>query len=255
MFRLTTIILPILISISLLLPPPLFAQKLPPHLPKQQKPELPKLPMPNPIPIPNPTHIPIVPPHNNVIKPAFPIRRHRGRKSLPPGAGLEFLTTHNKIRAKFGEPPLVWSHRLAGYAHRHGSKLAINCSSLIHSGGPFGENLFWALRDHWTPEQIVESWANEGKFYDIKTKVCSLGNKKCGHFTQIVWSDTRMVGCQRLKCGRQGIIGICSYDPPGNFLNESPFETAKKKLSAVAVATKAARKLAGLPFKVRKPGL
>ena len=41
-----------------------------------------------------------------------------------------------------------------------------------------------------------------------------------GHFTQLVWKQTRSVGCGRVDCnGKNGVEGwflVCEYWPPGN---------------------------------------
>ncbi|GMH10113.1 hypothetical protein Nepgr_011954 [Nepenthes gracilis] len=191
---------------------------------------------------------PIRPPPN-VIKPPLHPPRRPGRKAWGHRSGtFEFLATHNKIRAQYGEPPLTWSRKLARYARRYGAKIAVNCT-MVHSGGPLRREPFWALRDRWTASMIVESWASEGEFYD-KTKGCSLGLDECGHFTQIVWRGTKQVGCRRIQCQTKGIIGICVYDPPGNYDDESPFSSAENNLlpEMTAVTTPAAP-----PLKPRLP--
>ena len=38
-------------------------------------------------------------------------------------------------------------------------------------------------------------------------------NPGTGHFTQIVWKDTKKVGC-----GVAGSFAVCRYQPAGNFL-------------------------------------
>ncbi|XP_021745543.1 pathogenesis-related protein 1C-like [Chenopodium quinoa] len=136
----------------------------------------------------------------------------------------EFLLAHNNVRAKYGMPPLIWDKRLAHYARRHASKLVGNCS-MVHSVGQYGENLFWGKLEHWTPSRIVEDWAKESEFFDLKGGKCTKDWTECGHFTQIIWADTTRVGCNRLKCvgSNKGYIGICNYDPPGNVVNQSPF--------------------------------
>ncbi|GAB2300533.1 hypothetical protein Dimus_034573 [Dionaea muscipula] len=157
------------------------------------------------------------------------LHHHPGRKSLPEGDALEFLIAHNKVRAQYGEPPLKWSRRLARFAHRHGRNLVTSCSA-VHSDGPHGENLFRSRKKYWSPQRIVESWAAEAEAYDAKNKNCNTGISQCGHFTQIVWRDTLKVGCQILPCvGEPGVIAVCNYDPPGNFINESPFDSIHNK--------------------------
>jgi len=37
-------------------------------------------------------------------------------------------------------------------------------------------------------------WADEEKCYDYDSNTCAEGHM-CGHYTQIVWSTTRKLGC------------------------------------------------------------
>ncbi|XWS32045.1 hypothetical protein CRYUN_Cryun23aG0127500 [Craigia yunnanensis] len=140
---------------------------------------------------------------------------------FPQSEKQQFLNAHNKVRANAGEPLFVWDETLASYARTWANKRILDCS-MIHSLGPYGENIFWGGRDHWTPKDAVKSWVKEHKFYNRKTNAC-LPGKLCGHYTQIVWRDSIKVGCARVKCLNGGIFMICSYDPPGNYVNENPF--------------------------------
>ncbi|KAL4605239.1 hypothetical protein ACB092_09G014500 [Castanea dentata] len=133
----------------------------------------------------------------------------------------QFLSAHNKVRKMYDEPPLKWNRKLARYARRWAAKRAFDCR-MVHSYGPYGENLFWAKHDHWTPSEAVKSWVEEKKYYDPRKKACAQGHM-CGHYTQVVWRDTKRVGCARTNCKNGGLYVICVYDPPGNYVNESPF--------------------------------
>ncbi|XP_041025671.1 pathogenesis-related protein 1C [Juglans microcarpa x Juglans regia] len=135
----------------------------------------------------------------------------------------EFLFAHNKVRQHFNEPLLKWDKKLARYARRWATKRSNDCK-MIHSYGPYGENLFWGKRDHWTPTEAVQSWVREHKFYNSGNNEC-LPGEMCGHYTQVVWRDTARLGCTRKKCQNGGLFVICVYDPPGNYVNESPFGT------------------------------
>ncbi|XP_030451416.2 pathogenesis-related protein 1C [Syzygium oleosum] len=135
----------------------------------------------------------------------------------------EFIQAHNKVRLGLGEPPLKWDKSLAKYSRRFASKRAADCK-MIHSYGPYGENIFWGAQAAWSPSQVVDSWVSESKFYNARNNACATG-QMCGHYTQIVWRDSARVGCAWVACLNGGMYAICSYDPPGNYVNESPFSS------------------------------
>jgi PadR family transcriptional regulator len=44
----------------------------------------------------------------------------------------------------------------------------------------------------------------------------------CGHYTQIVWSNTREVGCGVARDSNRE-VWVCNYNPPGNWIGERPY--------------------------------
>lgn len=134
-----------------------------------------------------------------------------------------FLQAHNRVRAAVGEKPLQWDRKLARFARRWANQRRGNCD-MVHSMGPYGENLFWGGPGaEWKAEQAVVEWAKEAEDYDRDSNACTPG-KMCGHFTQMVWNDTDKVGCALVNCVKGGVIITCNYDPPGNYVGESPFQ-------------------------------
>ncbi|KAJ6425538.1 hypothetical protein OIU84_026167 [Salix udensis] len=106
-----------------------------------------------------------------------------GRKPLSKPS--EFLAAHNKIRATHNLTNLSWNRVLARYARRWANRRVDDCKNLEHSpNSPFGENLFWGLRDHWNASEVVEFWGDEVRNYDPVSNEC-LGSSVCGHYTQI----------------------------------------------------------------------
>ncbi|KAK9071450.1 hypothetical protein SSX86_010019 [Deinandra increscens subsp. villosa] len=137
----------------------------------------------------------------------------------------EFLEAHNKARAQAGLPPFTYDQTLADFANKHALSHARDCA-LTHSDGSYGENLFWGSASKslkWRPKDAVYAWVKEQKYYNRKANTCMPG-QKCGHYTQIMWRDTKKIGCARSNCNGKSSYMVCEYDPPGNFEGLSPFD-------------------------------
>ena len=97
----------------------------------------------------------------------------------------------------------------------------------MHSGGPYGENIFWGSGGGagWSASDAVASWVAEKRWYDHGSNSCSAPEgRSCGHYTQVVWRDSTAVGCARVVCDNGGGVFItCNYNPPGNVVGQSPY--------------------------------
>ncbi|MDJ0644313.1 MAG: CAP domain-containing protein [Erythrobacter sp.] len=134
-----------------------------------------------------------------------------------------WLAAHNAERAEFGSRPLEWNGELAQDARRWARKLAregrIRHAPIDAREGQ-GENLWMGTRGYFRPEQMIDSFASEKRHFRSGTfpQVSSTGNwADVGHYTQIVWRDTRKVGCA-LEQGRQFDVLVCRYWPAGNVI-------------------------------------
>ena len=64
--------------------------------------------------------------------------------------------------------------------------------------------------------------ASERSNYSYDSNSCAPG-EDCGHYTHIVWRDTREVGCG-VATGADGSgVWVCNYNPAGNVDSESPY--------------------------------
>jgi hypothetical protein len=100
----------------------------------------------------------------------------------------------------------------------------------MHSGGDYGENLFWVSGSHPEPSVVVDSWYSEVDCYTygtfMGTDSCGAACDRfggCGHYTQVVWRDTQRIGCGMATCSGGAEIWTCNYDPPGNYLRQAPY--------------------------------
>ena len=126
---------------------------------------------------------------------------------------------HNSIRRNLGLPPLAWSDRLAARAQEWAQNLLATGKFMHNPKTPHGENLYEITGAQALPDEVVRAWASEARDYDYRSNRCK---GTCGHYTQIVWRDTKEVGCGAAG-GIKRQIWVCEYDPPGNVIGQRPY--------------------------------
>jgi pathogenesis-related protein 1 len=131
----------------------------------------------------------------------------------------DFLGAHNRGRAKVGTPPLAWSDTLASKAQQWATSLIDRGVFAPRRDGQFGQNLFEISGGHATPARVVAAWMSEETNYHHETNSCTA---RCGHYTQVVWRNTKLVGCGVAR-NEQREVWVCDYDPPGNVVGEKPY--------------------------------
>jgi pathogenesis-related protein 1 len=131
----------------------------------------------------------------------------------------EMLDAHNAVRSRVGLPPLVWSDQLAQVGQEWANHLIATGALSHRPNNRYGENIYAISGGHATPAEVVDLWAKEARGYDIRSNTCS---DVCGHYTQIVWSKTRAVGCA-VATDRRREVWVCNYDPPGNVIGYRPY--------------------------------
>ena len=138
----------------------------------------------------------------------------------------ELLTAQNRYRAELGEPPLVWSDKLAGSARAWAQHLADEVHALQHSGAVnTGENIATWPAGHATLTRLVKIWGDEKKYF-VDASFPGVSNtgdwNVVAHYSQLVWRKTTEVGCGLATGGGQDYL-VCQYNPMGNFDGEKPF--------------------------------
>lgn len=138
----------------------------------------------------------------------------------------EILDAHNRYRESVGVAPLVWSQRLARAAQAWADALS---ARLQFSHDPSvedqGENLWMGTAGFFSLTQMIDAWGSEAQnFTDgVFPNVSSTGNWfDVGHYTQMVWSATRAVGCGGTTGSDGNYRLVCRYSPPGNVIGERP---------------------------------
>jgi len=126
---------------------------------------------------------------------------------------------HNALRAyedAANMELMAWNVSLA----REAAALAAKCK-FEHDRG--GQNIAGGGRmDPKNLAPIIDRLYGEKKHYNFDSITCS---KVCAHYTQVVWADSRSVGCAFHRCPHEKLntIMVCNYWPVGNYLGERPY--------------------------------
>lgn len=131
----------------------------------------------------------------------------------------DYLNAHNAARGQVNVGALRWDDRVAAYAQSYANRMAGTCN-LVHSGGPYGENLAGSSGDL-SATAAVGLWVGERQFYNYNSNSCNGG--ECLHYTQVVWRNSVGLGCARVRCTNGGTFVICNYNPPGNYVGQRPY--------------------------------
>lgn len=128
------------------------------------------------------------------------------------------MAAHNLHRRYHRSPDLVWNTELAKSA----KDVAETCV-FKHSNKGYGENLYASSPSSSFKEKAaVDAWYNEIKDYSFDQPGFS---SKTGHFTQVVWKETKELGCWLNVCEdlepmhmKDAAFYVCEYSPPGNVI-------------------------------------
>ncbi|XP_021939333.1 venom allergen 5-like, partial [Zootermopsis nevadensis] len=166
------------------------------------------------------------------------------------------LDAHNKARQTValgrapGQPAasnmleMVWDEELASAAQRWADKC-----SLTHDGArdvsrfPVGQNIAvtWTTRTNAGaspdfPRQVM-GWFNEVRHYGFNSAGLAKGT---GHYSQLVWGDTYLVGCgySHYYDPARGYtkLYVCNYGPGGNVIGAQPYLAGNPSCSTRGVA-------------------
>ncbi len=160
------------------------------------------------------------------------------------------LDVHNTARSELnaGINDLKWSDSIAKDAQTYADKLAAsgrfehdtnnNPSDINkrYENGIYGENLYASSRAT-SFSEAAQAWVDEKQYYTYgKVEVDTTcvdgidkhGNKiLCGHYTQIIWKETTLVGCAKSRYSKGSFKGgevvVCKYQTPGNYIGQTPY--------------------------------
>ncbi len=148
-------------------------------------------------------------------------------------AGIEqALNLHNSVRRQAEVSPLTWSEELAESAQTW-AKVLLENNAFQHSPvrlrrrGWVGENLHQRRgqpgSSYATPQRAMAGWVDESNYYDYHTNTCAAG-QQCGHYLQMVWGDSREVGCGMARADDASReVWACHYYPGGIVSHQRPY--------------------------------
>lgn len=139
-------------------------------------------------------------------------------------AALDF---HNKVRRDVGVSPLKWDSDLANYAQEWAEYLAVNNNcQLMHREydrtKDLGENIFGGGGEEYNALDASQSWYSEINEYTFRV-VTHQNYYNTGHYTQMIWKNTKNVGIGIAKCRDGSIIIVANYFPCGNVIGQKPY--------------------------------
>ena len=133
----------------------------------------------------------------------------------------DLLNRHNLYRSKHQAPSLQRLSSLESIAQSYSRKL-VSLGYLVHSsntlnGEYIGENLYMGYNAGYLGTSPVDSWYEEISKYSFAKSDYIKGT---GHFTQVVWKNSKQLGCG-VACGSNDYCYVtCNYYPGGNYLGE-----------------------------------
>jgi pathogenesis-related protein 1 len=143
------------------------------------------------------------------------------------------VAAHNAARAAVNPvpstplPAMTWDATVAAAAQ----SWADQCN-FSHNTGGYGQNLYASSARSAsaapTPQSVVDSWVSEAANYTYATNSCS---GTCGHYTQVVWRNSTLLGCGMTYCTTGSPFSgfstwynvVCDYSPPGNYVGQKPY--------------------------------
>ncbi len=149
----------------------------------------------------------------------FALLTFPARADAPDSFAVKVLASHNDERTRLGIAPLAWNPQLAAGARDWARNLAAR-GLLQHSSnsGGTGENLWMGTSGAFAPEAMIGAFVGERKHFRAGRfpLVSRTGRwSDVGHYTQLIWPQTREVGCA-LAQGRNWDVLVCRYYPAGN---------------------------------------
>ncbi|XP_066964273.1 uncharacterized protein [Macrobrachium rosenbergii] len=142
----------------------------------------------------------------------------------------ECLKAHNNYRKKHGVPPLKLNKDLSKFAKEWAQTIAKKNVLQHRDNNKYGENIYCAWSSNPNHKikgsEAVESWYSEIKDYTFGKEPSDL---RAGHFTQVVWQDSKELGVGFARSPTGKIFVVANYNPAGNFVGSFATKVPRPK--------------------------
>ena len=133
---------------------------------------------------------------------------------------IKVVDLHNIYRKEVGVPNIKYSAECEAYAQKWAERLAKKNSGLNHSStSKYGENIYWNSGSA-TETNMIDCWVKEKKDFNSRSRKHSSKN---GHYTQIIWKNTKFVGTGMAVAKDGSEYWVCTYYPAGNYIGEKVY--------------------------------
>lgn len=131
----------------------------------------------------------------------------------------DFLNAHNEYRKRHGVPPLKLDKKLCKYSDEWARHLAAKNILEHRPNCNYGENIYCMYSSDpnftITGHSPVDVWYDEVEHHPFGKEP---NNLKSGHFTQVIWKSSELLGVGVAKNSQGSIYVVGNYSPAGNFV-------------------------------------
>ncbi|KAL5012919.1 hypothetical protein ScPMuIL_011470 [Solemya velum] len=134
----------------------------------------------------------------------------------------EVIKAHNAYRKTHQASDLEHSKDLSEHAQKWADHLVASNgfqhSDCMVKGERVGENIAmkWSSQpDNYTGQEVTDQWYSEVQQYQFGGEPSS---NSAGHFTQVVWKDSKKVGVGKAQTADGKVIVVANYRPAGNMM-------------------------------------
>lgn len=140
------------------------------------------------------------------------------------------LKIHNIFRKKYGIQELKLNNDLCTMAQKYAEKCA-NSKNIeffydLYNNDIIGQNISLIENKSLNVAEICQKWYSEKKDYNFSSNKYIKGT---GHFTQLIWKNTKEVGFGYKEDDNGNIYFVANYYPAGNIFNQFNDNVMKEK--------------------------